>query len=205
MHQQISEGERICARADWEEALKVTRAVGKMLQHFPTITATQAGERLKRTPGQRRRTPRRPEPEPLAPELRHLFRKQGRSFYCRRCFSTAFSPATAAARAQTQACGGDHPGLRRLVESAQELEHSLLLAVWQGKPTLICQRCGAMASSDLPSGLKMPCLGNPANGRARDGVWRAEKGLHPHQRNQGPLEALLKVDGNDLYPLEPQG
>ena len=37
------------------------------------------------------------------------------------------------------------------------------------------------------------------------GCGEPKKGIHSHQRNQGPLEALLKVDGNYLYPLEPQG
>ena len=205
LHPQPAEGEKACAAADWEVAKQVTRMVGRVLKHFPTIAATQQGVRLARKKAERApgRT-RAPTPPPPELESRHHFRPQGRSFFCERCFATAFSAEAAARRERTQPCAGEHPGLSRLTEGAQQLEHSLLLAVWQGKPTLICQRCGAMASSDRHTGLRMPCPGQPANGRAQDGVWRTERGLHPHQRKHGPLDALLGVSGVIVFPLQPR-
>ena len=176
--------------------------VGKILLHFPTIASTQQGVRPEREKTTRRPRTRTPTPTPPEPESRHSFRQQGRSFYCQWCLSTAFSAEAAAHKERTQPCAGEHPGLSRLTEGAQQLEHSLLLAVWQGKPTLICQRCGAMASSNRHTGLSMPCPGQPANGRAQDGVSRAERGLHPHQRKTGPLDALLRVSGETMFPLQ---
>ena len=176
-----------------------------MLLHFPTISATQGGQRLARTSGKRRTTTSRPEPAPLEQHLRHSFKRQGKSFFCQRCYQTAFTAATASNREKTEACKGEHPGLKKLVQTAQDLEHSLLLVVWQGKPTLLCEKCGAMAATDLHSGLRMPCSGHPTNGRAQDGVSRAMRGRHPHQRNKGKLDALLKIAGCQMYPLQPLG
>ena len=126
---------------------------------------------------------------------------KARVLFCQRCLTTAYSQQAAARREQFEACRGEHPGLKRLAEGAQQLEHKLLLCVWQGKPTLICRRCGAMASTDKHSGLREPCQGQPANGRAGDGVARAERGYHPHQRQRGKLEALYRVSGESLEPL----
>ena len=208
LHPQPAEGERTCADFEWKLAKELTKAVGKILQLFPTVNAGQGRQRLKKRETEEAKKKKKNTEQAdysfsVEPDRRHTFQRRGpgSSFFCTRCFASAFSQQSAAARQQKQACTGEHPTLKRAVESGPQLGHSLLVAVQHARPTVLCRLCGAMASAHRHSGLFQPCLGRPASDRAREGLRRTQRGRHPDPRKPGELDLLCRATGTDLEPI----
>ena len=118
-----SEAERTCAGAAWELHKDLVRAVGKLLQLFPTIRAGQGRNRLKKTAKheaeQQQRAEERKNKEEartslsnsFLPASQHSFCRSrlGTFFFCRHCFARATSQQYADERTRSQECTGIHP------------------------------------------------------------------------------------------------
>ena len=209
LHPKPSRAEVACADADWHLHKEITRAVGKILQVFPTFRAGQGRHRLKKTAEHEAEKKHRSEERELeanfradhsfSPACPHSFFKsrQGDFYFCCHCFARATSQQSAAERQRSQECEGKHPTLQRATEAGPQLGHTLLVAVQDEQPTVICVRCGAMASSHRFTGLFQPCTGR-ASARGSEGIRRVQNRLHPDPRKPGRLDLVCRVVGDSL-------
>ena len=71
-----------------------------------------------------------------------------------------------------------------------------------GLATVVCIRCGAMASRHNSDILKDPCLGKQGISEQRKGgLARLRKGRHPDARRGGLLDAAWALAGGELTEL----
>ena len=132
---------------------------------------------------------RRPRQSPAAAKVWHhkgghcwhkISSKEGSdaAWACSKCLVVAATELLAKAM---RACAG-HPVLDNL--RLNSLEHSIFMVVTTEGPVLVCNRCGAFASS-VPRKLAEVCKGRKARGGVVT-MSRIASGRHPEQRSSAP-------------------
>ena len=89
-------------------------------------------------------------------------------------------------------CPGECPIMRRALES-QDLGHVLVLAVFEGRPSVCCVACGCYATTKI-EGLSRPCLPARPGSKGVQAINRLFRGRHPDfKKSQLKGEAWFRV------------
>ena len=101
-------------------------------------------------------------------------------------------------------CSGVSLVLRQAMES-QDIGHSLVLAIYQGRPNACCINCGTFATSRL-KGFALVCEPARRGSKGRQAINRLYRGEHIDIKKRGVWgEAWYRVLGTELQEFTPGG
>ena len=202
-HPQPSKVEALTARARWKFVQDLAVGAAKIMSVWPSLGTFLGGRavranRVGTNPQEARKFLRQAVPK----EHQHAFRQQGGTILCDKCLCTARTWRAARRRQAEEACTGVSLVLRQAMES-QVLGHRLVLAIFEGRPTVCCISCGCYATSRL-EGLARVCVPARPGSKGRQSVNRLRRGEHVDIKKRGVRgEAWYRVLGIELQEFTP--